>query len=476
MMGEINGFQVMEYAATHTPDTLVIVITGYASSESAIEALRKGAYDYVTKPFEVEMILITVARAMEKVRLQRQLTQRMGELEQSNQQLSHSLHELKTTQERLIQTEKLSALGELIAGFAHELNNPLSAVLGYSELLVIRERSAAEVCMMLNKIRQEAVRCHQIVQNLLTFARQQKPLKSFSNLTAICLRTLDLLAYQLKVNNVHTVTHLPTDLPETMADEHQLQQVLINIISNAYQAVAEHHGRGQLTLRTFCDDTMLYVQVSDTGPGITSEHLQHIFDPFYTTKQHGTGLGLSLSYGVIKEHGGDISVESTLGVGTTFTISLPIIAPDTPALPPSTAVPTSATAAKRVLVVDDEQNVALMVVTLLQSLGHQAEATFSGREAMEKIDRESYDMVICDLKMPEVDGRQIYQFINAHHPALLKRLLFVSGDTMSEKYRTFLHDSGCPVLQKPFLVTEFKQAIQHIEAATTPAIAAGNAA
>jgi DNA-binding response OmpR family regulator len=188
MMGEVNGFQVMEYIAKHTPETLVIVITGFASTESVVEALRKGAYDYIAKPFEIEMILISIERALEKVRLQRELkgyvealeqrvAERTRDLEATNAKLHASLAELQAAQERLIQTEKLSALGELISGFAHEVNNPLSTVLGYTELLTTFEECSSEVRSILEKVRQEAMRCHRIVQNLLSFARKRKPTK-----------------------------------------------------------------------------------------------------------------------------------------------------------------------------------------------------------------------------------------------------------------------------------------------------------
>ena len=475
MMGEVNGFQVMEYIAKHTPETLVIVMTGFASTESVVEALRKGAYDYIAKPFEIEMVLISIERALEKVRLQRELkgyvevleqrvAERTRDLEATNAKLHASLAELQAAQERLIQTEKLSALGELISGFAHEVNNPLSTVLGYAELLTTFEECSSEVRSILEKVRQEAMRCHRIVQNLLSFARKRKPAKDYIDITTVCRKTLDLLAYQLMVNNVAVVTSFADKLPWTMVDGYQLQQVLVNLLNNASQAMAQQQGKRQITATTAYDAAKIYVKITDTGPGIAAEHLGRIFDPFYTTKEKGTGLGLSLSYGLIKEHGGEITVTNTPGEGATFTIVLPILDdafPDTTlyAAPHNAPLP-----AKKILIVDDEQNLAQMLSTTLQSLGHQAEATTSGWEALKKIDTQDYDAIICDLKMPEVDGRQIYHYMQTSHPALVKRLILSSGDTVSEENQKFLQETGCLFLPKPFLSDELKRVISQVSA------------
>src|SRR5215510_7571410 len=378
MMGEVNGFQVMEYIAKHTPETLVIVITGFASTESVVEALRKGAYDYIAKPFEIEMILISIERALERVRLQQELKQRVAErtqdLEATNAKLHASLAELQAAQERLIQTEKLSALGELISGFAHEVNNPLSTVLGYTELLTTFEECSSEVHSILEKVRQEAMRCHRIVQNLLSFARKRKPAKDYIDITTVCRKTLDLLAYQLMVNNVAVVTSFADKLPWTMIDGYQLQQVLVNLLNHASQAMAQQQGKRQITATTAYDDSKIYIKITDTGPGIAAEHLGRIFDPFYTTKEKGTGLGLSLSYGLIEEHGGEITLTSTPGEGATYTIVLPILDDAFPDTAPHSAPHNAPLPAKNILIVDDEQNLAQMLSTILHSLGHQVEA------------------------------------------------------------------------------------------------------
>jgi two-component system, NtrC family, sensor kinase len=469
VMKEMSGFEVMEQITALGLDTLVIVITGFVSIGSAIEALRKGAYDYLVKPFEFDLMQFSIKRALEKVRLQRQLKAYMQSLEQRvaertttleviNGQLNRSLEELKAAQERLIQNEKLSALGELISGVAHEINNPLTTVLGYAEILAIRHDYPTEARFMVDEIRREAIRCGHIIKNLLGFARKQKPEKRYADINTLCLQTLEMLEYQLKVNQITTETHLAETLPKTMVDGAQLQQVLINILANAYQAMTEYRGQGHLTVTTAYDSQKIYIQIADNGPGIAAENLYRIFDPFFTTKEKGTGLGLSLSYGIMKEHAGGISVASTLGQGTTFTIELPIVAEVTlvqDTTPNSSAPP--ALSPKTVLVVDDEQPVLDLLSLYLQRLGHQPEVTHSGEEALQKIDRQAYDLIICDLRMPGLDGRQVYQYVKNKYPELLSRLIFVTGDTLHETTHKFLKECGCPVLIKPFLFEEFAQ-------------------
>jgi CheY-like chemotaxis protein/anti-sigma regulatory factor (Ser/Thr protein kinase) len=300
------------------------------------------------------------------------------------------------------------------------------------------------------------------VQNLLSFARKRKPAKDYIDITTVCRKTLDLLAYQLMVNNVAVVSSFADKLPWTMVDGYQLQQVLVNLLNNASQAMAQQQDNRQITVTTTYDNAKIYVKIADTGPGIAAEHLGRLFDPFYTTKETGTGLGLSLSYGLIKEHGGEIVVTSTPGEGATFTIVLPILEdafPDTAPRPAPQAAPLPA---KKMLIVDDEQNLAQMLSTTLKSLGHQAETTASGREALTKIDTQDYDAIICDLKMPEVDGRQVYQYIQTRHPTMIKRLIFSSGDTVSEENQKFLRDTGCLFLPKPFLLDELKRVIAQV--------------
>jgi signal transduction histidine kinase len=335
VMPEMDGFQVMDYLKAHVPDTVVLAMTGYVSSESAIAALRHGAYDYVSKPFDFDIMKVTIERALEKVRLQKALRRYMTELEQkveertralteTNQKLERSLVDLKAAQEHLIQAERLSALGELVAGVAHELANPLSTITMNAQLMAKVSTLEERARTRLEKIDAAATHCGTIVKGLVSFARKQKPEMTCVEINAVLDKALDLLAYQLKVCQIELERHFDERLPGTMADPHQLQQVFINIGTNACQAMAGAAGRGTLTVDTTAADGVIHIGFHDDGPGISKEQLRKIFDPFFTTKPDGTGLGLSISYGIVREHAGDISVHSVVGKGTSFVITLPV--------------------------------------------------------------------------------------------------------------------------------------------------------
>jgi len=394
MMPEMNGFQVMDYLKAHCPETVVVATTGRVSTESAIEALRRGAYDYLSKPFNFDSMKITIEHALEKGRLQktlrdymneleRQVEERTSELTEANQKLEKSLADLQAVQEHLIQAEKLSALGELVTGVAHELNNPLTVILGNAELLAPRAAVDTKVQGQLGRICEAAARCQQIVKSLLSFARKQKPTQTYSDINALCESVCNLLTSQLQVSNIALEKWFDPALPKTMADTHQLQQVFVNLVTNAYQAMSSYRGRGKLTVETKWGHGMIQIAFGDDGPGIAQEHQGKIFDPFFTTKEQGTGLGLSIAYGIIKEHGGEIAVQSTPGVGATFLIELPIIDRLQPAAEPANGPPRTSRR-KRVLVVDDAESHARLL-EIVRHLGHQGEAVSSDQEAIDKI-------------------------------------------------------------------------------------------
>ena len=470
VMPEMDGFQVMEYLKAHFPEMVVVTITGYVSSQSAIDALRKGAYDYLPKPFDFDLMKITIERALEKARLQkavkhytseleRMVEERTSELSEANKKLEQSLAELKAAQEHLIQSEKLSALGELIAGVAHELNNPLTTIVGFAELLTKTAPLGNGTKGQLEKISGAAFRCHQIVRSLLSFARKQKPEKAYIDINALCEGVLTLLAYQLKVSNIALEKRFAEKLPRTMADPHQLQQVFINITTNAYHAMSSSRGRGKLVVETKQSDGTLHIAFRDNGPGILPEHQRKIFDPFFTTKEHGTGLGLSLSYGIIKEHEGKISLESVPGAGTTFLIELPIIAQPSQTGQPPPQGPESA-AKRRILVVDDEENNLRLLLAIIRHLGHQADGVSSGQEALEKIAKQDYDVLISDIKMPNVDGQRLYQQVRTLRPELAHQIIFTSGDIVSGETQAFLDRVQCPFVMKPFRIADIEAIIR----------------
>ncbi len=251
--------------------------------------------------------------------------ERTADLVKTNKQLRNEITERKKMQEQLIVSDRLASIGELVSGVAHELNNPMTGIIGFSELLLNQDFSD-DVKKDLEVINKEATRSAGIVKGLLTFARKQKTEKQPVNISEVIQAVLDLRAYEQKLNNIEVNTHFPADLPEIIANSSQLRQVFLNLVVNAEQAMLEAHNKGILTVTSEQVGDIVRISLTDDGPGITKENLGHLFDPFFTTKGEGkgTGLGLSISHGIITEHGGMIYVDSELGKGATFVIELPI--------------------------------------------------------------------------------------------------------------------------------------------------------
>ncbi len=365
---------------------------------------------------------------------------------------------------QLLQTEKLAAIGELVSGVAHELNNPLTSVLGYAQLLQAADVTP-EIRDDLRTIYQEAQRSAKIIENLLTFARKETTEKQYTDINQLLKDTLKLRAYQLKVDDVALSSEFDENLPWTMAAPHQLQQAFLNLINNAHQAVMASPGERCLTLRTETDGKVIRVLVIDTGPGIPEEHIGKIFDPFYTTKDvgQGTGLGLSIAFGIVQEHSGRIGAESEPNKGTTFIVELPIIecpAGDAPQLNDTDALESQE--GKRMMVIDDEEEILEVVGRILERLGHQVVTVDSAETALEKIARQHYDLVICDVRMPGIGGQGLYQRLRSSYPDLAKRIIFTTGDTVSRTTRAFLENVGTPYLSKPFMIEDLQRAMEEV--------------
>ena len=239
--------------------------------------------------------------------------------------IARDITERKQMQEQLIVTGRLASIGELASGIAHELNNPLTGVIGFAQLLLSRD-IADDLKKDIEVMYSEAQRAAEVVKNLLTFARKHAPVKQLVDINSIIDKVLELRAYEQRVSNIQVNTHFAPDLPEIMADYFQLQQVFLNIVINAEHFMIEAHNRGTLTITTERADDIITASFADDGPGISRENLGHLFDPFFTTKEvgKGTGLGLSICHGVLTEHGGRIYAESELGKGATFVVELPI--------------------------------------------------------------------------------------------------------------------------------------------------------
>jgi two-component system, NtrC family, sensor kinase len=386
-------------------------------------------------------------------------------VKRSREELEKTVDSLKSTQAQLVQSEKLSGIGEFVAGVAHELNNPLTSVMGFSELLAQSNTDPAHR-RPLELIHKSAVRCQKIVQSLLSFARKHQPERKLSNANTLVENAVDFLSYQLRTSNIELITRLDPRLPNTMLDPHQMQQVFLNIINNGRQAIEAHRPKGRIIVTTQASADHLRVTFQDDGPGIAEENLAKLFDPFFTTKEvgKGTGLGLSLCYGIVKEHGGQISVRSKLGEGATFVIELPLASvAEEPAPAPEPAPATLPArvsgAGKKVLVIDDEEPILEMVRAALSAEGFQVDVARDGEAALRRVSQTPYDLALCDWKMPGLSGEQVYERVRASNPALSERMIFITGDVISDRIQKFLCERNKVCLSKPFSLGEFRSAI-----------------
>lgn len=354
---------------------------------------------------------------------------------------------------RLMESDRLAAVGELVAGVAHEVNNPLSSISAFAQLLLRDAGLTAQQRDSLEVIRAETLRASQVVKDLLAFARRSEPQQAPLDLNALVERTLRVRRYQFAEAGVRVETELAPDLPAVFGDPRQLQQVCLNLFTNAVQAMTAMGG-GRLQLRSYASGDDVVLEVSDTGPGITADVRAHIFEPFFTTKREGegTGLGLSVSYGIVTAHGGRIAVADSSPRGTTFRVTLPAGAD--PATRPEAGRESapltlrSPLAGIKLLFVDDEPALrsgmqafgALRGITVITADG--GEAALATARTM------GLDAVVCDLRMPGMDGYAFHEQLRLERPGLAARTIFITGDLVT----TAARGGGArqPVLTKPF--------------------------
>ncbi len=357
---------------------------------------------------------------------------------------------------QLLQAEKLAALGQTVSGVAHELNNPLATILTWSERLAGRSLDSVTK-RGIDTILSESERAAKIVRNLLTFSRKRHTTRSMVDVNQVVRETLSLRAYDQRVSNVTTIDGLATGLPQVFADPHHLKQVLLNLIINAEQAMLSTNGRGTLIVRSWHDaeKDSVVLEINDDGPGVPDDVQSKIFDPFFTTKSvgKGTGLGLTVAHALVQDHGGQIRVTSTPGKGASFYVELPTgTGIPKPAAPPAPQQAAAATvgAGAPVLVVEDEPALAEAVADALTDAGFRVDRAADGQEALERVNASVYDLVICDLKMPRVDGQTFYRTVAETMPSLTHRIVFVTGDVAGTDAELFLEETGCRWLAKPF--------------------------
>jgi len=370
----------------------------------------------------------------------------------------------KQLQQELDLSSRLASVGEMASGIAHEINNPLTSVIGFSQLLMGND-IPDDIREDLEIINNEAQRVAKIVQGLLTFARQHKPGRNYVDINNIVSQVLELRAHHMEVNNIQVITQFDSDLPRTMVDANQLQQVFLNIVLNAEKEMTAAHHRGKLSVKTEKIDSSIRVSFADDGPGISKGHLDRVFDPFFTTREvgDGTGLGLSICHGIVTAHNGRIYAESKPGKGATFVVELPLVAAAEPTEKSKATKkePWQQKGAK-ILVVDDETGVLNFLKRLLTEQGYEVETVDRARAALIKLRRERYDLILLDIKMPGKSGIWLYRHIEAMGPTMVQRVMFITGDVMETKTRDFLEETRARHIAKPINIEQLRKNINHI--------------
>ncbi|MCX6013828.1 MAG: ATP-binding protein [Chloroflexi bacterium] len=368
----------------------------------------------------------------------------------------------KELKQELAIASRLASIGEGAAGIAHDLNNPLTSVIGFSQMLMKMDlpdnlREPVEV------INDSASRAAGIVEKLLTFARKRKPQKDFVDINIVAQSVVNLCMNEMRINNIKVETGYDLNLPHTMVNVGQIQQVFLNIMLNAQQAITNLHKKGKIFIQTRSTPDSIQILFSDDGPGIPQEDLNKIFNPFFSTKEEdsGTGLGLSISDRIIKDHGGQIHVESAVGQGTTFIIDLPLISEDCSeqAKPKQIITKIKPMNGARILVVDDEKNICNVLTRLLISEGYLVDGVNDAVSALSKIKDTIYNLILFDIKMPDMDGITFFEQLIQKDPSFSSKAICITGDVISARNKTFLENTTIPFVTKPFGIEEVTNTI-----------------
>ncbi|HYR86555.1 MAG TPA: ATP-binding protein [Terriglobia bacterium] len=372
---------------------------------------------------------------------------------------------------QVVHMEKMAAIGRLVSGVAHELNNPLAGILGYAQLAA-RSDLDPSTAHMIAVILAQAERAGKIVQNFLSFAAKTEPKRVGFDLNAAIRNVMQLREYQENVDNIVLTTEFSEDLPRAWGDPHQLEQVFLNLIVNAEDAIADIQRRqGSIHIRTTSEAGLIQVTVTDNGSGIHARDMARIFDPFFTTKdkQRGTGLGLSICAEIVKDHGGELYAWSTYGSGSTFTLELPIRKEvEVEEVRPIRASEGHSLRGKQILVVDDEIHITELIFDVLARQGARIDLANSGMEALEQIKKKNYDVIICDQRMPGLSGQRLYRLVESLNPELQSRFLFVTGDVVNDQTKRFFTQAGVQYIRKPFRIQELVEAIESVLNRTQP--------
>ena len=391
--------------------------------------------------------------------------------------LVEDVTEQKAMETQLIQNEKMVAVGQLVSGVAHELNNPLTSIAGLSEFLVEQAAASEKDREHLRVIQEQAERASRIVRNLLTFARKGPADEGDVDLNDIAQRTVMLIEYELKLREVQLETQLAPSLPQVNGDRYELQQVVLNLLTNAVHAVADNPPEKprRIHLSTTATDTEVTVRVTDTGPGIPPEHMSQLFSPFFTTKQpgEGTGLGLSISFGIVERHGGRLSAERSTE-GATFVMTLPVTRAERRSIGQRTSSVQLALAMennpaietdlpRRVLLVDEDPAVQRMIRALFSHDDQRVETPPNAVEAVREMENGTFDLIIADARAAVSAGQTFADVLLSRWPEFRERTILITADVRPET-DDWLKSLGCSYFRKPFNVGELKEAAARIGA------------
>jgi PAS domain S-box-containing protein len=376
---------------------------------------------------------------------------------------------VKEAEDSLQQSEKLAALGGLLAGVAHELNNPLSVIVGQAALLKESTPQESKVTQRADKIRTAGERCSRIVRSFLALARRKPSERKPMDINSVIEDSLELIAFQLRTDNVELKRKLDVSAPLAMADSDQMVQVITNLVINAKQALGDKQPPKIIEVETWHreaqngQEATIFVAVTDNGTGVPKEIAKRIFEPFFTTKAagSGTGVGLSLCHNIVETHGGRIWVEDTPGGGARFVFTLPAGVREVASVNIEAIVDTAPSKVKpmRILVVDDEVELGQTLADILAPDGHQVMLAENGKRALEALKERDFDLIISDLRMPVMDGPTMYRTLEKTTPRYLERIIFVTGDTLSIPVREFLTSYALDVIEKPYSPEEVRRAL-----------------